>query len=615
MITLTVTSFNNTPSDGTLSASFDELGGSIGRADSNQLVLPDPERSISRVAAQLVYRNGSYAIVDRGSNPIVVNGQALGSGREAPLKAGDRVRIGGYELMVKVGAPAAATASSNDPFADLLGPASAAQSHGAQHHAPHSAPLIDPLAGLARGAAATPGRASAAPPAPPSLPTPARAGAASGAASSSAAGIPTDWDPFAPDSMVIPGGAAPRDSTKRDALGLDMGAAAPAALIPELSVRAAEPSSLDQLFGLGPAKGGDPLANSVLDAPMAKPNMAANADPLRSLNSAPQASAQSAPDHLSDLNRPFIPPKAIRPAPPAMPAAAPATPRPLPPAPAPAPTLYAQIPKTTSAVMSWDSEGNTSHMVIRSPVRPAEAGSVPVTSPAVRMAPPAMTPSPAPAPAAAAPSTAAAISAAAPSAHTDALLAGLRRGLGAPELNVQSLTPELMELLGSLLHEAASGTVDLLTARATFKRELRAKGTTIVARNNNPLKFSPSAEVALQHMLSPPTRGFMAAAPAMRDAYNDLRAHQVGFVAGLQAALDGVLQRFDPGALEGHLGEKSMLHALLPSSRKARLWELFVEHTKRIRAEASDDFHVLFGTAFLKAYEEQIDRLHEEQKK
>ena len=592
MIILTVTSVNNTPSDGTLSASFDELGGSIGRAESNQLVLPDPERNISRVAAQIVYRNGNYAIVDRGSNPIVVSGQALGSGREAVLQAGDRVRIGGYELTVKLGAPAAAAASSSDPFADLLGPSTAAPAPGGQ--------LFDPLAGFAAAPAPQPGRAPAAAPAP------------KPAAAAAAGGIPIDWDPFAPDSMVIRAGAAARPpvaGARRDALGLDLGAAAPAALIPDLAMRSAEPSSLDQLFGLGPAKGGDPLANSVLDAPMAQPNMAASVDPLRSLNSAPLASAQSVPDQVSDLHRAFIPPTTIKPARPVSSSLASASVSPfLPPAAALPVAAPSAVP--SGAVMSWDDAGNASHIVIRPPERPPEpAAAMRVAAPipaapvpaALLVALPAAIPAPAPAPLAAA-------------ANEQALLEALRRGLDVPGINLSSLTPETMELLGSLLREAASGTVDLLTARATFKRELRAKGTTIVARDNNPLKFSPSAEVALQHLLSPTTRGFMAAAPAMRDAYNDLRAHQVGFVAGLQAALDGVLQRFDPAALEGHLGEKSMLHSLLPSSRKARLWELFVEHTKRIRAEASDDFHVLFGTAFLKAYEAQIDRLHEERK-
>lgn len=231
---------------------------------------------------------------------------------------------------------------------------------------------------------------------------------------------------------------------------------------------------------------------------------------------------------------------------------------------------------------------------------------------------PAPTPVPTPAPApvarpvAPAPSATAASAA---SADTQALLEAFQRGLQAPNLNLSSLSPELMELLGSLLHEAAAGTIDLLTARATFKRELRAKGTTIVARNNNPLKFSPSAEVAVQHLLSPPARGFMPAEAAMRDAYDDLRAHQVGFVAGLQAALDGVLARFDPAELEKRLTERSMLHSLLPATRKARMWEVFIEQYTRIRAEASDDFHTLFGTAFLKAYEQQIDLLQQEREK
>ena len=134
----------------------------------------------------------------------------------------------------------------------------------------------------------------------------------------------------------------------------------------------------------------------------------------------------------------------------------------------------------------------------------------------------------------------------------------------------------------------------------------------IVARENNPLKFSPSAEAALQHLLSPPTRGFMAAAPAMRDAFNDLRAHQFGFIAGMRAALAGVLSRFDPSELEGRLTQRSVLKSLLPGSRKAAMWEVFVEHYGQISNEAEDDFHSLFGKAFLLAYEEHIDQLQKD---
>ena len=598
MITLSVVTYNHAPADGALSASFDELGGSIGRADTNHLVLPDPDRTISRVAAQVVFRNGAFAIVDRSSNAIVVNGQPLGSGREVPLKTGDRVRIGGYELAVSITPASRGAASSSNPFADLLGPSTASASG--------ASPLFDPLAATGFGSARPAGPPAAVPA------TPAPAGAAAG-------GIPLDWDPFAPEG--VPSARPASSGRDSDRLGLDLGAAPPAPLVSNVSVPTAEPSSLDQLFGLGPSTGGDPLSNSRLDAPAALPNMAADADPLRSLDSAPKALPQAIPDQASDLHRPFIPPTTIKPAAP------------------------------RGAVMSWDSAGDVSHTVIRAPrveasapLAPSAAASPPAGGLPVGMAPTASAPRTmptAPGPTAAPPESAVAPSWPAGAATAElapsvvppsspppsaglpaeassaragdagALLQAFLRGLQSPNVQLPALTPEVMELIGRLLREATDGTVDLLVARAAFKRELRAQATTIVARDNNPLKFSPSAEVALQHLLSPPARGFMSAAPAMRDAYNDLRAHQIGFVAGLQAALDGVLGRFDPAELEKRLTERSMLHSLLPASRKARMWDVFIEHYARIRMEASDDFHTLFGTAFLRAYEEQIDRLDE----
>jgi FHA domain-containing protein len=178
-----------------------------------------------------------------------------------------------------------------------------------------------------------------------------------------------------------------------------------------------------------------------------------------------------------------------------------------------------------------------------------------------------------------------------------------------PTLPIQSLTPEFMKLLGQLVHEATKGTVELLVARAALKREIRAEMTMIVAKENNPLKFSPSVDVALNHLLSPPARGFMPPALAMHDAYDDLRAHQFAFVAGMRAALEGVLKRFDPAVLEGKLTQKSVLATLLPSSRKAKMWDVFTDLYVHISAEASDDFHELFGKEFLRAYEEHIDQL------
>jgi FHA domain-containing protein len=193
-----------------------------------------------------------------------------------------------------------------------------------------------------------------------------------------------------------------------------------------------------------------------------------------------------------------------------------------------------------------------------------------------------------------------------------ALTAALREGLAVHNLPPESLvlTPALMRLLGRLVHEATRGTVDLLVARAALKREIRAEVTMIVTRENNPLKFSPSAEVALGHLLSPPARGFMDSDKAMRDAFDDLRAHQFGFLAGMRAALEGILKRFDPAILEGKLTQKkSMLSSLIPAKRKAQMWDVFTELYGQISSEASDDFHELFGKEFLRAYNEYIDQL------
>jgi FHA domain-containing protein len=136
-----------------------------------------------------------------------------------------------------------------------------------------------------------------------------------------------------------------------------------------------------------------------------------------------------------------------------------------------------------------------------------------------------------------------------PTRHIAALTAALREGLGVPNLPADALvlTPALMRLMGRLVHEATRGTVDLLMARAALKREIRAEVTMIVSRENNPLKFSPSTEVALGHLLSPPARGFMEADKAMRDAYDDLRAHQFAFLAACgrrsKASSSGSTQR------------------------------------------------------------------------
>jgi FHA domain-containing protein len=80
-------------------------------------------------------------------------------------------------------------------------------------------------------------------------------------------------------------------------------------------------------------------------------------------------------------------------------------------------------------------------------------------------------------------------------------------------------------------------------------------------------------------------------------------------MAGMRAAIEAVLRRFDPAGLEARLTDKSVLDALVPSAREARLWVLFNERFAQISREAEDDFEKLFGREFARAYEEQIAHL------
>ena len=168
---------------------------------------------------------------------------------------------------------------------------------------------------------------------------------------------------------------------------------------------------------------------------------------------------------------------------------------------------------------------------------------------------------------------------------------------------------DCMRNIGQILRSAIEGTLQLMAVRATTKHELRAAVTVIQQRENNPLKFSPDGKAGLEQLLRPPLRGFLDGPAAMDDAMGDLVGHAIGTVAGMRAAIEGMLDRFAPAALESKLVGGSMLDNVLPMNRRAKLWDLYLQHHEAIREEAQENFHALFGRAFLAAYEQQIERI------
>ena len=81
---------------------FDESGGSIGRAPNNAWALPDPDRVVSGTHAVIRSDQGEYYLRDSSTNGTTLNSFAMGKGDERPLRNGDRLKIGNYDVSVEI---------------------------------------------------------------------------------------------------------------------------------------------------------------------------------------------------------------------------------------------------------------------------------------------------------------------------------------------------------------------------------------------------------------------------------------------------------------------------------------------------------------------------------
>ena len=185
----------------------------------------------------------------------------------------------------------------------------------------------------------------------------------------------------------------------------------------------------------------------------------------------------------------------------------------------------------------------------------------------------------------------------------DALQRALLKGLGVSDLELpQGLDAPTMENLGRVLREMTQGTLDMLRLRSEAKSSIHADMTIIGPRAVNPLKAAWDADVALRHLLAPQRADLLSPVQAVADAYDDLRAHDRGLAAGIDAALSGLLERFSPAKFEERLQGGSAFDRLLPANRKARQWDLLVELYEDIAEDAQQDFWTVFEREFRRAY-------------
>jgi len=197
------------------------------------------------------------------------------------------------------------------------------------------------------------------------------------------------------------------------------------------------------------------------------------------------------------------------------------------------------------------------------------------------------------------------------SAGASSALRAFLEGAGVPHKELSPADSErMLRDCGAIMRAAVEGIMMLLLARGELRKEFEAEDRTMVAaRDNNPLKLMSDPHEAMDFLFDPSERtdGFLDPVQAVGDACEDLRTHELALMAGMRAAIQGALRRFDPNAIERAFEKSEKGFSL--ASRKARLWEMFVVEQDKLSRDAQDDFNKVFGRDFMGAYQAQLRRV------
>ncbi len=162
---------------------------------------------------------------------------------------------------------------------------------------------------------------------------------------------------------------------------------------------------------------------------------------------------------------------------------------------------------------------------------------------------------------------------------------------------------DFAESLGRLMLIVADNVKQLLEARAMTKRVARSSNQTMIAAlDNNPLKFSPTAAEALRTMLNPSSGGYLDADRALRQSFDDLKAHQLKTFSAMQRALGMLLEDMDPKSLQKSLGEDKGLSSWF-GLRRSRLWTLYESRWQSRIQKHGGGMQDLFMQYFTECYD------------
>ena len=165
------------------------------------------------------------------------------------------------------------------------------------------------------------------------------------------------------------------------------------------------------------------------------------------------------------------------------------------------------------------------------------------------------------------------------------------------------VAPDMLgRALGETMRASASQLMTALQDRASARHFTRGGERTMRgATDNNPLKFLPDAEQALEALFLRPRAGFLTGAAGFDEALGDLRRHQGALFAALQPALIELLQDLEPTRIEAEVKGGAL------GGRKSRAWDAYVQRWDAKTASENgilDEFIRLFAASYRKADEQ-----------
>ena len=163
--------------------------------------------------------------------------------------------------------------------------------------------------------------------------------------------------------------------------------------------------------------------------------------------------------------------------------------------------------------------------------------------------------------------------------------------------------------LDVILRTVVQGLMAVLQSRAEIKSQFRMSMTSIRPVENNPLKFSRTAEDALQRLFEQSNPGYMTATQAFREAFDDISFHQVAMLAGVRGAYNAMLASLHPDQLEARYARRLKRASFVSLFGRLRYWSMYRAQFEEIDSDPEGHFQNLFGEEFARTYAEQLQSL------